>query len=327
MARKEFIMGKFYAVKRGHKPGIYDTWEECQKYTHGFSGAEFKKFTSWEDANNYIGASSMKVKKASNKSKQTKKEDNSSKPNNSTQSSTIKKTLYAVRRGRQTGIFEDWNECQKHTSRYPNAEYKKFNSPEDAQVYLGLTSKDMQIHFGVKNTKSNTVISENITRNPVKTKEELKNSAIENSTLKKKIKFSNRKAIAYVDGTFNHSKNMYGCGAIIIVGDKEIELMANGNDSKYVNLQNVAGELNAVKLAVDWCINNDMEEVVIYHDFEGISNFLNKEPKKKQEGILDYKKYCEEVSDKIKIRFVKVYGHSGDRYNTIADSLASASTS
>lgn len=35
---------KFYVVWKGHQPGIYSSWAECQQQIHGFSGAEFKGF-------------------------------------------------------------------------------------------------------------------------------------------------------------------------------------------------------------------------------------------------------------------------------------------
>lgn len=37
---------KYYAVRVGRKPGVYETWAECQAQTKGFSGAEFKSFTA-----------------------------------------------------------------------------------------------------------------------------------------------------------------------------------------------------------------------------------------------------------------------------------------
>ena len=35
---------KFYVVWVGHKPGIYDSWEECQAQVTNFPGAKFKAF-------------------------------------------------------------------------------------------------------------------------------------------------------------------------------------------------------------------------------------------------------------------------------------------
>ena len=44
----------YYAVRKGIKIGVYDTWDECLENTKGFKGAEFKKFKSKEDAQSYL---------------------------------------------------------------------------------------------------------------------------------------------------------------------------------------------------------------------------------------------------------------------------------
>mgnify|MGYP000126262164 CR=1 FL=1 len=41
---------KVYAVRKGHKTGLFETWAECQKATTGYSGAEFRGFTDREEA-------------------------------------------------------------------------------------------------------------------------------------------------------------------------------------------------------------------------------------------------------------------------------------
>lgn len=35
---------KYYAVKIGIKPGIYETWAECELQIKGVSGAKYKSF-------------------------------------------------------------------------------------------------------------------------------------------------------------------------------------------------------------------------------------------------------------------------------------------
>ena len=45
---------KYYAVKKGIKPGIYTDWDTCKEQVNGFSGAEYKSFKSQKDALNYI---------------------------------------------------------------------------------------------------------------------------------------------------------------------------------------------------------------------------------------------------------------------------------
>lgn len=60
----EGIVGKCYAVRVGRVPGIYATWDECQKQTSGFSGAEYQKCGSVKDAEIYMGYAEEDVKSA-----------------------------------------------------------------------------------------------------------------------------------------------------------------------------------------------------------------------------------------------------------------------
>jgi len=48
----------YYAVRQGHKTGIYDTWNECQAQTKGYKGPQFKKFESEAEANVYLNEKS-----------------------------------------------------------------------------------------------------------------------------------------------------------------------------------------------------------------------------------------------------------------------------
>ena len=47
-----------------------------------------------------------------------------------------KKKVYAVKKGKQTGLFYSWNECKESVSGYPGAEYKGFETEEEAKNYL-----------------------------------------------------------------------------------------------------------------------------------------------------------------------------------------------
>ena len=46
-------METYYVVKKGFKPGIYKTWNECKVAVDGFSGPIFKKFNSFEEASEF----------------------------------------------------------------------------------------------------------------------------------------------------------------------------------------------------------------------------------------------------------------------------------
>ena len=46
---------KFYAIKKGLVPGIYDNWGEAQAQVSGFPSAEYKGFMTREEAEAYMG--------------------------------------------------------------------------------------------------------------------------------------------------------------------------------------------------------------------------------------------------------------------------------
>ncbi|KAA1246288.1 viroplasmin family protein [Aquimarina sp. RZ0] len=48
MGKKE----KFYVVWEGHTPGIYTKWSDCKVAIHGYAGAKFKSFESFDLARN-----------------------------------------------------------------------------------------------------------------------------------------------------------------------------------------------------------------------------------------------------------------------------------
>lgn len=45
---------KYYAVRTGRCPGIYLTWDECEKNVKGFRNARFKSFKTKEEAQDFI---------------------------------------------------------------------------------------------------------------------------------------------------------------------------------------------------------------------------------------------------------------------------------
>jgi ribonuclease HI len=87
-------------------------------------------------------------------------------------------------------------------------------------------------------------------------------------------------------------------------------------------MRNVAGEIEGAKLAMRFCADNNIEEIDIYYDYEGIEKWCTGAWKTNKTGTIAYKKFYDEISRKVKVSFIKVKGHSGDKYNDIADRLA-----
>lgn len=48
------MASKFYAVRKGVTPGIYQSWAECKAMVTGFSGAEYKSFPTLQEAQGYM---------------------------------------------------------------------------------------------------------------------------------------------------------------------------------------------------------------------------------------------------------------------------------
>lgn len=49
------MAAKYYAVRKGRNTGIYRTWDKCKSQVFQYSGAEYKSFTTEQEALEYIG--------------------------------------------------------------------------------------------------------------------------------------------------------------------------------------------------------------------------------------------------------------------------------
>ncbi len=206
------------------------------------------------------------------------------------------KKIYAVKKGRTTGILMTWEECKASVDGFPKAEYKSFTDLDDALEYVGLSNK--------KASRSKN----------------LAGGAHAKITLPPGIR-------AYVDGSFDAATGRYSCGAVIVNTDEDgnsetVELSYVFDDEELVKHRNVAGEIMGAKLAIDYCLSNEISDITICHDYEGIEKWANGLWKANLPLTQEYKAYVEEARKQIKISFIKVKAHSGDKYNEIADRLA-----
>lgn len=55
---------KIYAVRKGKTVGLFDSWEACRAAVHGFSGAEFKSFSTEEEAREYLDGNNTEKSRA-----------------------------------------------------------------------------------------------------------------------------------------------------------------------------------------------------------------------------------------------------------------------
>lgn len=189
---------------------------------------------------------------------------------------------YAVKNGREIGIFLSWDECKKQVDGFSGAQYKSFPTKDAAEEYLGIAKKNE----GVLPVSETSVVK------------------------------------AYVDGSYNITTGEFSFGAVIFTGGEMLTFSQKFENSPLASMRNVAGEIKGAEFAMRYCAENGIENVEIFHDYEGIAAWAEGRWKTNKDGTIEYKKAYDELSKKVGIRFVKVKGHSGDEYNDMADRLA-----
>lgn len=202
--------------------------------------------------------------------------------------------LYAVKAGRIPGIYESWEDCRANVDGYPKAEYKSFKTAGEAAAYMGWINE--------------AALSEN-----TKDMGESPLYIAEEGCL-----------TAYVDGSFNQTTGEYGSGAVLIdcFGNIVDRLCEKGNDAELASMRNVAGEIKGSEKAMRYAADKGYKRIVIYHDYEGIAKWCQGLWRTNKPGTISYKRVYDELSKHIHIEFIKVKGHSGDKYNDMADDLA-----
>lgn len=128
--------------------------------------------------------------------------------------------------------------------------------------------------------------------------------------------------VAYVDGSYSVETSEYGYGAVIFYNGEEIHLSGKGSEDYMITMRNVAGEIVGARKAMEYAVQNNCKNAIIYHDYEGIAKWCQGLWKTNKQGTIEYKQYFDSIKSMINVEFVKVKGHSGDKYNDIADMLA-----
>ena len=187
------------------------------------------------------------------------------------------KKYYAVRQGRQTGLFETWADCKKQIDGFPSAIYKSFKTREEAEAYLQPSE-----------------------------------ASLPEDTL-----------TAYVDGSFLGGR--IGYGVVLLDAGKEICLNGPVTDVSLFSMHNVAGEIEGARVAMTYALSHGFPAIIIYHDYEGVAAWCTGAWSAKLPGTQAYAAFYRSISADLHVEFRKVKGHSGDKYNDMADTLAKAS--
>jgi ribonuclease HI len=109
---------------------------------------------------------------------------------------------------------------------------------------------------------------------------------------------------------------------VVLRDGKEYPFHGKYDDAELASMRNVAGEIMGAQAAMQYAVREGLDAITIYHDYEGIAKWALGEWKTNKAGTKAYKEFYQQISSQVKIRFVKVAGHSGDKYNDMADALA-----
>lgn len=61
---------KYYAVKTGKVTGVFKTWNECRNAVEGYPGAQYKGFSTLEEAEEYLGTKGASIRQISRQATQ-----------------------------------------------------------------------------------------------------------------------------------------------------------------------------------------------------------------------------------------------------------------
>ncbi|MCF6462227.1 ribonuclease H1 domain-containing protein [Clostridium sp. Cult1] len=194
------------------------------------------------------------------------------------------KYYYAVKEGRKTGIYETWDECQTQVKGYSNAKYKKFSTYEEALGFMEGAGK-LSEEKDIMDLKENEMA-------------------------------------AYVDGSFDLNNRCYSFGAVIFTDEGKETYSKKEEDANLVDMRNVAGEIKGAIFAMEEALNRHKEVLYLHYDYAGIEKWAVGEWKTNKYGTKKYKKYYDSIKDRLRVVFIKIKAHSGNKYNEEADMLA-----
>lgn len=207
------------------------------------------------------------------------------------------KKYYAVKKGKITGVFDNWAECKASVDGYSGAAYKGFASLEEAQAYAGIRSVGRARRPAGEQSRPGSAESRELP---------------EPGTL-----------LAYVDGSYEDSLKKYAFGCVFLLSDGRIFTeYGNGNNEQFLRHRNVTGEVLGAMFAVQFAMVNNFSAIEILYDYEGIERWATGEWRSRTELTQKYVDAMQDWGKQISIRFTKVTAHTNVKYNELADKLA-----
>lgn len=200
-----------------------------------------------------------------------------------------KKKFYAVLNGKEgkSRIYEDWSTCQKNVKGVKGGViFESFSTKEEALDFL---NKKGSLDDDSNNVSIKTPLA------------------------------------IFVDGSFKESDNMYSYGMVVVDIDTDIAIYEEhglGTNEEASGLRNVAGEMKGAMRALQYCKREHITAVSLCYDYTGIEAWATGKWRRKNKFTEAYYSYMNKLFNNIEVVFVKIKGHSNNKWNNIADGLA-----
>ncbi|MCM1044630.1 MAG: ribonuclease H family protein [Candidatus Gastranaerophilales bacterium] len=213
--------------------------------------------------------------------------------------------VYAVKKGKKTGVFLSWPECKAAVDGFSGAEYKGFSNKEEALRYLGKLPEAEAVGTASDLRRDK--------RSPQEAASDLRQEELPpEGTL-----------LAYVDGSYSDALKKYAFGCVFILPDGRIYTeFGNGDQPASLEQRNVAGEMLGAMYAAKCAMLNGYQAVEICYDYQGIEKWVTGEWRSKTELTKKYAQTMREWGQSIRMSFTKVAAHSNVRFNELADQTA-----
>ena len=220
--------------------------------------------------------------------------------------------VYAVARGRKTGVFHTWPECQAQVKGYKNPVFKGFMTEEEAREWL--------LSGNQKYQKSE--------------KKELPPEQIDWSTYFEEDHLDTNElpavmpeAYAFVDGSYNDNYNgrkVYGYGGIVHANGEDVYVSGHGCEEAYVVSRQIPGEVFGSLSAIEKAIELGVPHLVVFYDYAGLGHWATSGKRWKAEKPIAkaYVQKYDEFSEKIKVNFYHVKAHTDIAGNEMVDKMA-----
>ena len=192
---------------------------------------------------------------------------------------------YAVRNGREVGVFRTWSECENSVKGFSGAIFKKFKDEQSAWDFVNNAPEEPSHNADVPDL---TGVSSN--------------------------------CYCFVDGSFNADTGYYGYGGVLFDGKYYYLIQGSNNDVDMASMRNVAGEVTGTMEALRLATTIGIKDITIYYDYQGIRAWADKTWKAKREGTVAYVQFIRGLN--MNLNFQKVEAHTGVIGNEYADVIA-----